>query len=75
MDLIKTLSNVLGIISIIIGIFLIPLSYWFLKPAIKDSDRSSLIIAILVLILAIACFFAAFSMFTTGLIRQATIFG
>jgi drug/metabolite transporter (DMT)-like permease len=74
MDLIKTVSDILGWISIVIGILLIPLSIWFFKPAFKDSDSTSWIIAILIVILAIACFYAAFSMFTTGLIKQAAIF-
>ncbi|MFC1905660.1 hypothetical protein ACFLXL_02495 [Chloroflexota bacterium] len=72
MDLIKTISNILGVICIVIGILLIPLSIWFLRPAIKDSDRTSLIIAILILVLTIGLFVAAFSMFTTGLIKLAT---
>ncbi len=74
MDLIKTLSNILGVISIVIGILLIPLSVWFLRPAIRDSDRTSLIIAILIMVLTVGCFYAAFSMFTTGLIKQAVVF-
>lgn len=75
MDLIKTISNILGVICIVIGILLIPLSIWFLRPGIKDSDRTSLIIAILIMVLTVACFVAAFSMFTTGIIKQATMFG
>ena len=73
MDLIKTVSNVLGVICIIIGVLLIPLAIWFLRPAIKNRDRTSLIVAILVLALAAACFIGAFSMFTTGIIKQAPI--
>jgi len=71
MDLIKTLSNVLGVICIIIGIFLIPLSIWFLKPAIKNKDRVSLVVAIIVLALSAVCFAGAYIMFTTGLIKMA----
>jgi len=71
MDVIKTLSNVLGVICIVIGIFLIPLSIWFLQPAIKNRDRTSLVVAIIVLALSAVCFAGAFSMFTTGLIKQA----
>lgn len=73
MDLIKTLSNVLAVIAIIIGVFLIPLSIWFLQPAIKNKDRTSLVIAIIVLALAAGCFIGAYFMFTSGLIQQALI--
>ena len=71
MDLIKTLSNILGVICVIIGVFLIPLSIWFLQPAFKNKDRTSLIVAIIVLALAAGCFIGAFIMFTTGIIKQA----
>jgi hypothetical protein len=71
MDLIKTVSNVLGVICIVIGVLLIPLSIWFLRPAIKNKDRTSLIVAVLVLALAAACFIGAYIMFTTGIIKQA----
>ena len=75
MDLIKTISNILGVICIVIGILLIWLSIWFLQPAIKDSDRTSLIIAILILVLVVGCFIGASSLFTTGIIKQAAMFG
>ena len=71
MDLIKTVSNVLGVICIIIGIFLIPLGIWFLKPALKNKDRPSLVVAILVLALSAGCFIGAYIMFTTGIIKMA----
>ncbi len=71
MDLIKTLGNVLGVIAIVIGLFLIPLSVWFLRPAIKNRDSVSLVVAIVVLALAAACFAGAYFMFTTGLIKMA----
>jgi hypothetical protein len=71
MDLIKTLSNVLGVIAVIIGLFLIPLGIWFLQPAIKGRDRTSLVVAIVVLIVAAVCFIGAYFMFTTGIIKQA----
>ena len=71
MDLIKTVSNVLGVICIVIGVLLIPLSIWFIKPAIKNKDRTSLVVAILVLALAAGCFIGAYIMFTTGIIKQA----
>jgi len=73
MDLIKTLSNVLGVIAIVIGLFLIPLSIWFLQPAIKNRDRISLIVAIVVLVLAAGCFIGAYFMFTAGLIKMAVM--
>ena len=70
MDFIKTVSNILGVICIVIGILLIPLSIWFLQPTIKYKDKASLVIAILVLILATGCFIGAFNMFTTGIIVE-----
>ncbi|MDD5648413.1 MAG: hypothetical protein PHY03_05730 [Dehalococcoidia bacterium] len=73
MDLIKTLSNVLGVICIVIGVFLIPLSIWFLRPAIKNRDRVSLVVAIVVLALAMVCFIGAYFMFTSGLIKMAVM--
>jgi len=71
MDIIKAISNVLGVICIVIGVFLIPLSIWFLRPALKNRDRTSLIIAVFVLALAAGCFIGAYIMFTTGIIKQA----
>jgi hypothetical protein len=71
MDLIKTVSNVLGVVCIVIGVLLIPLAFWFLKPALKNKDRTSLIISILITALAAACFIGAFSLFTTGILKQA----
>lgn len=73
MDLIKTVSNVLGAVCIIIGVMLVPLSFWFWRPALKNKDKTSLVIAILVLALAAACFIGAYSLFTTGIIKQAPI--
>ena len=70
MDLIKTISNVLGVICIVIGLLLIPLTVWFLQPAIKNKDRVSLVIAIFVLLLCAFCFIGAYSLFTTGIIGQ-----
>lgn len=75
MDLIKTVSNVLGGICIVIGVLLLPLCIWFLRPAIKDRDRTSLIVAICVLLLAVACFIGAFVLFTQGIIKQAPLPG
>jgi len=71
MDLIKAISNILGVIAIVIGVFLIPLSIWFLQPAIKNKDRTSLVIAIIVLALAAGCFIGAYFMFTSGIIKMA----
>lgn len=70
MDIIETVSNVLGVICIVIGLLLLPLSAWFFQPAIKNRDRVSLVVAILVLLLSAACFIGAFSLFTTGIIEQ-----
>jgi len=71
MDLIKTISNVLGVICIVIGVLLIPLCIWFLQPAIKKKNKTFLIIGVLVLAMAAGCFIGAFIMFTTGIIKQA----
>ena len=71
MDIIKTVSNILGVICVIIGVLLIPLSVWFFQPVIKNKDKVSLIIAIFVLTLVVGCFIGAFSLFTTGIIKQA----
>ena len=70
MDIIQTVSNVLGVICIVIGVLLIPLTIWFLQPAIKNKDRVSLVIAIIVLVLSAFCFIGAYSLFTQGLIQQ-----
>jgi len=70
MDIIKTVSNALGVVCIVIGLLLIPLSIWFFQPAIKNKDRVSLVIAIIVLILSAFCFIGAYSLFTKGIIEQ-----
>lgn len=70
MDVIKTVSNLLGAVCVIIGVLLLPLFTWFLQPAIKNKDRVSLAIAIFVLVLSIFCFIGAYSLFTTGIIEQ-----
>jgi len=70
MDIIKTVSNVLGVVCIIIGLLLIPLSIWFFQPALKNKDSVSLVIAIIVLVLSTFCFIGAYSLFTTGIIEQ-----
>jgi hypothetical protein len=71
MDLIKAISNLLGIVCGIIGILLVPLGIWFLRPAIKNKNRPYLIIGLLILALAIGCFIAAFGLFTTGIMKLA----
>jgi hypothetical protein len=71
MDMIKTVSNVLGGVCAVIGVWLVPLGIWFLRPAIKTKDRTSLIIAILVLALAVGSFIGAYVLFTQGIIKQA----
>jgi len=70
MDIIKTVSDILAAVCIVIGLLLIPLSIWFFQPAIKNKDRVSLIIAIIVLVLSAFCFIGAYSLFTTGIIKQ-----
>jgi drug/metabolite transporter (DMT)-like permease len=71
MDLIQTVSNVLGVVCSIIGVLLIPLGIWFILPGIKNKDRPSLIISILVLALAVGAFIGAYILFTQGIIKQA----
>lgn len=70
MDLVKSVSNILGVVCAIIGILLIPLGIWFLRPGIKNKDRVSIIIAVFVLLLAVAAFAGAYGMFTQGLLKQ-----
>jgi xanthine/uracil permease len=70
MELIKTVSNVLGVVCAVIGLLLLPLSIWFLQPALKNKDRVSLVIAIIVLAVSVFCFIGAYSLFTQGLIQQ-----
>lgn len=70
MDIIKTVSNVLGVVCVVIGLLLLPLSLWFFQPALKSKDSVSLAIAIIVLVLSIFCFIGAYSLFTQGLIQQ-----
>jgi drug/metabolite transporter (DMT)-like permease len=70
MDIIKTVSNVLGVVCVVIGLLLLPLSIWFFQPAFKSKDRVSLVIAIIVLVLSVFCFIGAYSLFTQGLIQQ-----
>jgi len=71
MDLIETVSNALGVVCAIIGVLLIPLGIWFIMPAIKNKDRTALIISILVLALAVGAFIGAYILFTQGIIKQA----
>ncbi|MCX6005941.1 MAG: hypothetical protein NTZ34_01605 [Chloroflexi bacterium] len=70
MDLVKSISNLLGVVCVIIGVLLIPLGIWFLKPGIKNKDRPSLIIAILILALAVGTLVGAYVLFTQGLLKQ-----
>ena len=70
MDLVKSVSNILGVVCAIIGILLIPLGIWFLRPGIKNKDRVSIIIAVFVLLLAAGAFAGAYGMFTQGLLKQ-----
>lgn len=70
MDLVKTVSNILGVVCAIIGILLVPLGVWFLKPGIKNKDRVSIVIAIVVMILSVCALVGAYVLFTQGLLKQ-----
>jgi hypothetical protein len=70
MDLVKTVSNVLGVVCVIIGVLLVPLGIWFLRPGIKNKDRVSLIVSILILALAVGTLVGAYVLFTQGLLKQ-----
>ena len=63
-------SNLLGAVCVIIGVLLIPLGIWFLKPGIKNKDRPSLIISIVILALAVGTLVGAYVLFTQGLLKQ-----
>lgn len=71
MDLVKTVSNVLGVVCTIIGVLLIPLGIWLIRPGIKNKDRTALVISILVFILAVGSFVGAYILFTQGILKQA----
>jgi hypothetical protein len=71
MDLIRTVSNVLGVICVIIGILLIPLAVWFLLNAIKNKKTSSYVIAGLLFLFAAGCGVGAYSLFTQGILKLA----
>jgi thiol:disulfide interchange protein len=71
MDLIKTVSTALGIVCIIIGVLLLPLGSWLLSNGLKNRDRPSIIIAVLLFALAALTFFGAFSLFTQGILQSS----
>jgi drug/metabolite transporter (DMT)-like permease len=73
MDLVKTVSNVLGVVCVIIGVLLVPLGIWFLRPGIKNKDSVSLIVSILILALAVGTLIGAYVLFTQGILKQAPI--
>ncbi|MBN1375270.1 MAG: hypothetical protein JXA01_03860 [Dehalococcoidia bacterium] len=70
MDLVKSISNILGVVCAIIGVLLIPLGIWFLRPGIKNKDRVSIVIAIIVLIFSVGALVGAYVLFTQGLLKQ-----
>ena len=71
LDFIDTLSNTLGIVSIVIGILLLPLFGWLFWNGIKDRDKTSIIVSVFILAFAILVFIGAYYMFTQGLLRRA----
>ncbi|MGA2159753.1 MAG: hypothetical protein ABSG90_11100 [Dehalococcoidia bacterium] len=71
MDLIKTISTVLGIICVIIGVLLLPLGIWLLANGLKNKDRPSTVIAILLFAFASLTLFGAFSLFTQGILQTS----
>ncbi|MHB8084512.1 MAG: hypothetical protein ACYDHZ_01640 [Dehalococcoidia bacterium] len=71
MDLIKSVSAALGVLCIIIGILLLPLGIWLLSNGLKNKDRPSIVIAILLFALAILTFFGAYSLFTQGILQTS----
>ena len=71
MDLIKTVSNVLGIICLIIGVLLLPLGIWLISNGLKNKDRTSIVIAIMLFIMAVLVFFGAYSLFTQGILQTS----
>jgi drug/metabolite transporter (DMT)-like permease len=71
MDLIKTVSTALGIICTIIGVLLLPLGIWLLSNGLKNKDRPSIVIAILLFALAALTFFGAYSLFTQGILQTS----
>jgi xanthine/uracil permease len=71
MDFLQTVNIILGVICIIIGLLLIPMSIWFMFSGIKNRDRVFIIIAVAVLVLAIVAFFGACNLFTSGIIRAS----
>jgi hypothetical protein len=73
MDLVKTVSNVLGVVCAVIGVLLIPLGIWLIRPGIKNKDRTALVISILVFLLAVGSFIGAYILFTQGILKQAPI--
>jgi len=70
MDLVKSVSNILGVVCVIIGLLLIPLGIWFLKPGIKNKDIPSLVIGIIVLVFSLTTLAGAYVLLTQGLLQQ-----
>jgi len=67
-NLIDTLSTVLGIVCIVIGLLLLPLFGWLFWNGIKNRDKTSVIISILILAFAVFVFVGAYLMFAQGLL-------
>ena len=70
MDLINTLSTVLGIVCIAIGLLLLPLGGWLCWNGIKGRDKTAVVISILILAFAVFVFVGAYLMFTQGLLSE-----
>ena len=70
MDFIGTLSRVLGIVCVVIGLLLLPLYGWFFWNGIKGRDKLSVVISILILAFAVFVFVGAYLIFTQGLLRN-----
>lgn len=65
------IGNILGEICIIIGIILVAMSVWYLRPGLKNKDRVALIMAIIILLLAAGSFIGAFSLFSHRITLQS----
>jgi NhaP-type Na+/H+ and K+/H+ antiporter len=72
LDFIKTLSNTLGIVSVAIGILLLPLFGWLFWQGIRERDKTSVIVSVFILAFAVLVFIGAYYMLTQGLLRTAT---
>ena len=71
MDFLQTVNVILAIVCIVIGLLLMLLGGWFLWSGLKNRERPSVVIAILIFILAVFAFVGAFNLFKYGIIRAA----